>query len=153
MVLLFLSIPCFVYSTFVSPQFCSFLVLLVFLRFSFLFTQLLLSIDGDKQLMKLTDADDFVTLSYLVASDRVAQSCKQKTNDNPDVVTEVNAAAAVNAPEDWTVVMKRELAKVMNQKVETGKREKNVILYRAVEKKEEARKNDVELVKKLLVFC
>ena len=85
--------------------------------------------------------------------EELLQDLKQKTNDNPDAVTEVNAAAAVNAPEDWTVVMKRELAKVMNQKVETGKREKNVILYRAVEKKEEARKNDVELVKSLLLKC
>jgi 2-C-methyl-D-erythritol 4-phosphate cytidylyltransferase/2-C-methyl-D-erythritol 2,4-cyclodiphosphate synthase len=40
------------------------------------------TIDGAKQLMKLTDADDFTMLSYLVASDRTAQRYQQKTDDN-----------------------------------------------------------------------
>ena len=39
-------------------------------------------IDGAKQLMKLTDADDFAMLSYRVASDRAAQSYQQKTDDH-----------------------------------------------------------------------
>ena len=39
-------------------------------------------IDGAKQLMKLTDADDFAMLSFLVASDRAAQGFQQKTDDN-----------------------------------------------------------------------
>ncbi len=39
-------------------------------------------INGAKQLMKLTDADDFAMLSYLVASDRTAQSHQHKTDNN-----------------------------------------------------------------------
>ena len=39
-------------------------------------------IDGAKQLMKLTDADDFAMLSHLVAADSAAQQYQQKRDDN-----------------------------------------------------------------------
>jgi 2-C-methyl-D-erythritol 4-phosphate cytidylyltransferase / 2-C-methyl-D-erythritol 2,4-cyclodiphosphate synthase len=39
-------------------------------------------IDGAKQLMKLTDADDFAMLSHLVAADSAAQEYRQQTYDN-----------------------------------------------------------------------
>ena len=39
-------------------------------------------INGAKQLMKLTDANDFAMLSYLVASDRPAQAYQQKMDNN-----------------------------------------------------------------------
>ena len=39
-------------------------------------------IDGAKQLMKLTDADDFAMLSHLVAADSAAQEYQQQTDDN-----------------------------------------------------------------------
>ena len=39
-------------------------------------------VDGAKQLMKLTDADDFAMLSHLVAADSATQQCQQQTDDN-----------------------------------------------------------------------
>ncbi|MDC3235074.1 2-C-methyl-D-erythritol 2,4-cyclodiphosphate synthase [Candidatus Puniceispirillum sp.] len=39
-------------------------------------------IDGAKQLMKLTDADDFAMLSYLVTFERAEQSHQHKTDEN-----------------------------------------------------------------------
>lgn len=39
-------------------------------------------IDGAKQLMKLTDGDDFAMLSHLVAADRAAQGYQQQTDDD-----------------------------------------------------------------------
>ena len=39
-------------------------------------------IDGAKQLMKLTDADDFAMLSHLVAADSAAQEYQQQTDNN-----------------------------------------------------------------------
>jgi 2-C-methyl-D-erythritol 4-phosphate cytidylyltransferase/2-C-methyl-D-erythritol 2,4-cyclodiphosphate synthase len=39
-------------------------------------------VDGAKQLMKLTDADDFAMLSHLVAADSTAQQYQQQTDDN-----------------------------------------------------------------------
>ena len=39
-------------------------------------------VDGAKQLMKLTDADDFAMLSHLVAADSTAQQYQQRTDDN-----------------------------------------------------------------------
>ena len=39
-------------------------------------------VDGAKQLMKLTDADDFAMLSHLVAADSAAQQYQQQTDDN-----------------------------------------------------------------------
>jgi 2-C-methyl-D-erythritol 4-phosphate cytidylyltransferase/2-C-methyl-D-erythritol 2,4-cyclodiphosphate synthase len=39
-------------------------------------------IDGAKQLMKLTDADDFAMLSHLVAADSAAQENQQQTDNN-----------------------------------------------------------------------
>jgi 2-C-methyl-D-erythritol 4-phosphate cytidylyltransferase / 2-C-methyl-D-erythritol 2,4-cyclodiphosphate synthase len=39
-------------------------------------------IDGAKQLMKLTDADDFAMLSHLVTADSAVQEHPQKTDDN-----------------------------------------------------------------------
>ena len=39
-------------------------------------------VNGAKQLMKLTDADDFAMLSHLVAADSATQQCQQQTDDN-----------------------------------------------------------------------
>jgi 2-C-methyl-D-erythritol 4-phosphate cytidylyltransferase/2-C-methyl-D-erythritol 2,4-cyclodiphosphate synthase len=39
-------------------------------------------VDGAKQLMKLTDADDFVILSHLVAANSAAQESPQQTDNN-----------------------------------------------------------------------
>jgi 2-C-methyl-D-erythritol 4-phosphate cytidylyltransferase/2-C-methyl-D-erythritol 2,4-cyclodiphosphate synthase len=39
-------------------------------------------IDGTKQLMKLTDADDFAILSYFVAANSAAQECHQQTDND-----------------------------------------------------------------------
>ena len=39
-------------------------------------------INGAKQLLKLTDAEDFAMLSYLVASDRAAQNYQERTDDS-----------------------------------------------------------------------
>ncbi|MDB4599416.1 2-C-methyl-D-erythritol 2,4-cyclodiphosphate synthase [Alphaproteobacteria bacterium] len=39
-------------------------------------------VDGAKQLMKLTDADDFAMLSHLVAANSAAQEYQQQTDDN-----------------------------------------------------------------------
>ncbi len=39
-------------------------------------------VDGAKQLMKLTDADDFAMLSHLVAADSAAQEYQQQADDN-----------------------------------------------------------------------
>ena len=39
-------------------------------------------VNGAKQLMKLTDADDFAMLSHLVASNSAAQEYQQQTDDN-----------------------------------------------------------------------
>ena len=39
-------------------------------------------VNGAKQLMKLTDADDFAMLSHLVAADSAAQEYQQQTDDN-----------------------------------------------------------------------
>lgn len=60
---------------------------------------------------------------------------------------------AAEAPGDWSEVVRKEIKKVVHQSVETGKRERNVILYRAVEKKEDPKKNDEELIKALLAQC
>ena len=45
------------------------------------------TIDGAKQLMKLTDAGDFAVLSHLLASNRTAQSYQQKIDDNSTTET------------------------------------------------------------------
>ena len=65
----------------------------------------------------------------------------------------IGGMIATEAPADWVTVMRKELSTMVNQKVETGKREKNVILYRAVEANEEPKKKDEELVKSLLQKC
>ena len=52
-------------------------------------------------------------------------------------MVKIGGTTAPEPPADWVTVMRKELSSMVNQKVETGKREKNVILYRAVEAKEE----------------
>ena len=60
---------------------------------------------------------------------------------------------------EWTEVvkkdMRKEMAKVVHQNSETGKREKNIILYRVKEKenKDEAKESDKEIIQKLMNKC
>ena len=64
----------------------------------------------------------------------------------------------MDVPHHYRVIYlhsKKELVKVVHQKVETGKREKNIILFRVKEKenKDEAKENDKEVIRKLLETC
>lgn len=62
-------------------------------------------------------------------------------------------------PITWSEVVsknvRKEVSKAVEKKMETGKREKNVILYRIKEKedKEEAKAHDQEMINKLLTVC
>ena len=85
----------------------------------------------------------------------IIRDLKQTTHTEHEATAAVNigGTTAPEPPADWVTVMRKELSSMVNQKVETGKREKNVILYRAVEAKEEPKKKDEELVKSLLRKC
>ena len=62
----------------------------------------------------------------------INRDLKQTTHTEHEATAAVNigGTTAPEPPADWVTVMRKELSSMVNQKVETGKSENNVILFR-----------------------